>query len=65
VVIDQALMAISSTVRKYGFDKVIYSSCVKGSSPNCTLDDDLGTGIFQPSEEVRYYIVWKLKKISS
>jgi hypothetical protein len=64
-VIDQAFTVIDANVRKYGFDKVVYSSCVKASSPNCTLDDDLGTGIFQTSEEVRKYIVWKLKDLSS
>src|SRR5271155_5501958 len=40
-VIDQAFTAIDSAIRKFGFDKVVYSSCVKGSSPNCTFDDDL------------------------
>jgi hypothetical protein len=64
-VIDQAFTMIEANVRNYGFDKVVYSSCIKGGSPNCTLDDDLGTGIFRPSEDVRKYIIWKLKNISS
>jgi hypothetical protein len=63
-IIDRAVVAIEACVRQYEFDKVIYSSCVRGISPNCTLDDDLGTGIFHPSEEVRSYIVSKLKQIS-
>jgi hypothetical protein len=63
-IIDQAVTAIKADVERHGFDRVVYSSCVKGSSPNCTLDDDLGTGIFHPSEEVRSYIVSKLKNIA-
>jgi hypothetical protein len=63
-IIDQAVERIKSDVSYYGFEQVVYSSCVKGSSQNCTLDDDLGTGIFHPSEEVRGYIVRELKKIS-
>lgn len=63
-VIDQAVTVIDANVRKYGFGKVVYSSCIKGSLPSCTLDDDLGTGIFQPSEAVRKYIVSQLKNIS-
>jgi hypothetical protein len=62
-IIDRAVAAIKSNVNKYSFDKVIYSTCLKGSSPNCTLDDDLGTGIFAPSEDVRGYIVTTLKNI--
>ncbi len=62
-IIDQAVAVIRADVQRNGFDKVIYSTCLKGGSPNCTLDDDLGTGIFAPSEEVRRYIVSSLKNI--
>ena len=41
--IDQAITVINVNVRKYEFNIVVYSSCVKGVSSNCTLDDDLGT----------------------
>ena len=63
-IIDRAIASIKADVRQYGFDKVVYSTCTKGSSPNCTLDDDLGTGTFHPTEDVRSYIVSKLWNIS-
>jgi hypothetical protein len=61
-IIDQAVETIETAMRQYGFDTLIYSSCIRGSSPNCTMEDDLGTGIFQPSPDVRRYIVLQLRK---
>jgi hypothetical protein len=59
--INEAISRIEAQVKAQGVARVYYSSCAKGVKPNCTLDDDLGTEIFQTSEEVRMYIVQRLK----
>jgi hypothetical protein len=61
--IDRAIEVIDSRVKQHNFDKVFFSSCRRGSSAFCTLDDDLGTSIFSPAEEVRKYIVQKLRAL--
>ena len=63
-IIDRAVAVIEYRVRQYSFDAIIYSTCIKRSSLNCTLDDDLGTGIFAPGEDVRRYIVSRLKSVA-
>jgi hypothetical protein len=61
--IDEAISRIGAQLKAQGVVRLYYSSCAKGVSPNCTLDDDLGTGIFQTSQEVRKYIVQCLKRL--
>jgi len=63
--IDHAIEAIKSSVDRFHFKRIFYSSCRKNVDQNCTLDDDLGTSIYQPSESVRAYIVNRLKSLDA
>ena len=63
--IDQALDIIRLDIDRFHFKRVFFSSCEKGSTPSCTLDEDLGSSIFIIPTPVRAYIVTQLKSLEA